>query len=127
MNYTDRFFEFPVRIYDRFQTEQAIEQEEREKVPIDGVWAAGKSKLPFQEISSWSDYYDSEQGIEGVKQKGFEYTIVWTHNEGAYICTWERKKFEEKLNAFVEKYEQWASDKLDFLVDEIEKLQQNKV
>lgn len=127
MKYTDRFFEFPVRIYDRFETQQAIEQEEKDNIPIEGVWASGKAKLPFQEISSWSDYFDSDQGIDGVKEKGFEYTLIWTHNEGTYICTWKKARFEDRLNAHVEEYEQWAKDKVDFHVNELKTLSEIKV
>src|SRR5688572_15377553 len=105
MTYTERFFEFPGRIYDRFATQQAMEREEKEHIPMDGDWVAGKIKLPFQEITTWSDYFDSAQGVEGVIEKGFQYTLIFTQNEGAYISTWKREKFETKLNEFVEKYE----------------------
>lgn len=127
MNYTDRFFEFPGRIYDRFATQQAMEQEEKDNIPIEGDWAAGRIKIPFQEISSWSDYFDSDQGVEGVKEKGFEYTLIWTHNEGTYISIWKKDKFEQKLNEYVTKFEDWAKDKIDFHIHEIARLDEIKV
>lgn len=127
MKYTDRFFEFPGRIYDRFTAQKAMEQEEKDNIPVEGEWAAGKIKLPFQEISSWSDYFDSEQGVEGVKEKGFEFTIVFTQNEGAYICIWKKDKFEQKLNEFVDRYEKWAQEKIDFHINELRKLEEFKV
>lgn len=122
MKYTDRFFEFPVRIYDRFSTIRAEEMEKDTEVPNEGEWAAGMAKINYKQITTWSDYFDSTQGVEGVKDRGFEYTLVWTESEGAFICTWGRKKFEDKLNAYVEKFESWRSGEVEVMIQKLKEM-----
>ena len=90
---------------------------------MDGEWAAGIARVPFQEIVLWSDYFDSQQGIKGVKENGFQYTLVCTSKDGDFISTWDRLKFEEKLNEYVENYEKWANEQLEYHIKMIEKLQ----
>ena len=109
MKYADRYFEFPVRIYDRFSSERAMQQERELNLiaPMEGEWRVGKVRLPYQEITCWSDYFDSEQGVEGVDEKGFLFTIVWTSEEGSFICTWDKKRFERELSNYADRYEEW--------------------
>lgn len=122
MKYTERFFSFPVRIYDRYTAELAESLEKTKNTPMEGDWAAGWAKVPFDEISSWSDYYDSVQGVQGVKDKGFEFTLIFTWNMGAYICIWEKEKFEKKLDEYVEKYEKWRAEETEFLLEKLRTL-----
>lgn len=109
MRYADRYFQFPVRIYDRFSSEKAMQQERELNLlsPMEGEWREGKVRLPYQEITCWSDYFDSEQGPEGVDADGFLSTIIWTEKEGSFISTWNKTKFEKELSDYVEKYEAW--------------------
>lgn len=107
MKFSERLFLFPVRVYDRFSTEKAQRQEEDINKPIEGDWREGKVRIPHYELSSWSDFFDSEQGPEGVDADGFYNTLVWTQEEGSYVCTWPRTLFEKKLDEHVAKYEEW--------------------
>lgn len=109
MKYTERFFEFPIRIYDRFTAEKAETIEKMKDIPQEGDWAAGKIKIPHNEITTWCDYFDSTQGVDGVREEGFKYTLVSTEHEGCCICVWDKKKFEDKLNIHVDRYEAWLA------------------
>jgi len=115
MKYTERFFEFPIRIYDRFTAEKAETIEKMKDIPQEGDWAAGKIKIPHNEITTWCDYFDSTQGVDGVREEGFKYTLVSTEHEGCCICVWEKRKFEQKLDEYVTKYEAYANELIENL------------
>lgn len=123
MKYTDRFFEFPIRVYDRFTAQKAEAEEKIHDIPQEGDWAAGKAKLPYDSISAWTDYFDSTQGVDGVLQDGFKYTMVFTFGDGAFISTWEKSKFEDRLNAYAEKYEKWREEEADRLIEKLKELE----
>lgn len=108
MKYSERFFKFPIRIYDRFSMEKAEEEEKSFSGPVEGDWTQGTVKIPHTEIVGWGDYYDSIQGVEGVDKDGFSSCIIMTETMGAYVCTIPKKKFEELLDNYTEKYELWA-------------------
>lgn len=122
MRYTDRFFEFPIRVYDRFTAEKAEKEEKINDVPLEGDWAAGKARIPYDQISAWTDYFDSTQGVNGVRENGFKFTMVLTYADGAFICIWEKTKFEERLNAYAEKYERWREDEASRLIEKLREL-----
>lgn len=116
MKYSERFFEFPIRIYDRYTAENAAILEKSSNSPMEGDWARGFAKVPYDEINSWTDYYDSIQGVEGVKADGFQYILVFTWNMGVFISTWTKAQFEAKLDAYADKYEKWREGEIDFLL-----------
>lgn len=120
MKFTDRFFEIPVRIYDRYTAEKAETQEKLSDAPMDGDWVIGHAKVPLDEISTWSDYFDSVLGAEGATKEGFSDTLIFTWNVGAYICTWNKQKFEKELNIYADKYEQERRDEIGAVVDKIQ-------
>ncbi|HOV34630.1 MAG TPA: hypothetical protein PLS56_01400 [Candidatus Dojkabacteria bacterium] len=111
MKYTDRFFEFPIRVYDRYTAQQAQKEEENLNVAMEGEWIQGLAKIPYKEITVWTDYFDSEKGVEGVRKDGWDATIVWTKNEGIFIASIVKSKFEKLLNNHVEAIE--AQERLD--------------
>lgn len=120
MKYTDRYFEFPVRVYDRYTAEKAFKQEAEEYAgPQEGEWVEGKVKIPYKEITVWSDYFDSLQGVEGVEKNGFEATVVFTKNEGVFVCTLSKKEFEKRLNIHVEEIEKVTGEENKKLEDRI--------
>lgn len=104
MKYTDLFFEFPVRIYDRFSVMRSYEKEKDLDIPDEGRYAPGWHKLPYSEITQWMDFFDSEKGVEGVEEEGFTETLVFTKEE-TFVCTLPRWEFEKLLNAHVDKIE----------------------
>jgi hypothetical protein len=122
MKYSERFFEFPVRIYDRFEAQKAEKEEQEEKTPMEGAWISGRMRMGYQDIKSWSDYFDSIQGVEGVEQEGFKFTLVWANTGEIYISTWKRAKFEKELNDYVDKYESWRASEIELLQDQLIRL-----
>lgn len=110
MKYTDRFFEFPVRVYDRYTAEEAMTKEKDLGAPMEGEWVEGNVRINFKEITVWSDYFDSTQGVDGVVKKGFEATIIWTKNEGVFISPILKKDFEARLNKHADDMEKIYED-----------------
>ena len=115
MKYSERFFKFPIRIYDRFSIMKSEEIEKSTDTPHEGEWLQGFARIPYNQITSWHDFYDSVQGVDGAREDGFEATLVYTQTEGTFICTLDRETFEQSLNEFVEKYDAWVQSRVDQL------------
>lgn len=100
MKYTDRFFSFPIRIYDGKTLDENNEGE--------GDWIVGVVRIPFDDMrySCWYDGFSRDKNVEEVNKEGFDTTIVSNKMHGQFNCIWNRKKFEEKLNEGIAKYEQ---------------------
>jgi hypothetical protein len=107
--FTDDFFGFPIKIYDGFSLKKALEEEDKEgvdgPVPID--WIVGQVKLPAKDLHKlmWHDGFSRDRIVSDVAENGFDVTIVVSDIHGEFMCTWPRKKFEDKLNEFMEKWE----------------------
>lgn len=107
--FTDDFFVFPIKIYDGFSLKKAMEQEGKEDtdtpVPID--WIVGHVRIPARDLHKivWHDGFSRERTVGDVAEKGFDLTIVSSDIYGEFICTWSRKKFEAKLDEFMEQWE----------------------
>jgi hypothetical protein len=108
--FTDDFFSFPIKVYDGFSLKKAMEEEEKETadgpVPID--WVMGWVKIPAKDLYKlmWHDGFSRERNVKDVADEGFDLTIVMSDIYGEFVCTWGRKKFETKLDEFMEKWEQ---------------------
>lgn len=103
--FTDKFFSFPIKIYDSQSLRRAEEMEEA-NIHMDPDWISGWTKVSYKDLLegfTWQDGYSNGRTIEEVKEEGFDLTIVYIERYGEYTCTWNRKKFEEKLNDFMEK------------------------
>lgn len=105
--FTDGFFAFPIKIYDGFSLRKALEEEEKEDVdaPVAADWVSGICRLPAKEVKklSWYDGFSRERTVEQAATEGFDQTTVIS-GYGEFVSTWNRKKFEEKLNEFMEKF-----------------------
>lgn len=105
--FTDEFFSFPIKVYDGFSFKKAMEAEDKdtteEPIPVD--WVVGWVRLPAKDLGKmmWHDGFSRERKVEEVAKEGFDLTIVVSDVHGDFVCTWPRKKFEEKLNEFMEK------------------------
>src|ERR1044072_1997570 len=108
--FTDDFFSFPIQIYDRFSFKTALKEEDEEgvdgPVPID--WIVGHVRLPVKDLHRmmWHDAFSRDRTVSDVAENGFDATAVVSHEYGEFMCTWPRKKFEEKLNEFIEKWDE---------------------
>ncbi len=118
MEYTDKFFEFPVKMYDIYDAINAEEEEDDiktktgklEKVPIDYI--VGVRGIDPDDIKEYNESYGKDDDVNEVRKNGFPHVIVLTVRGDVYECIWDRKKFKEKLNAFVKKREQTKDSKL---------------
>jgi hypothetical protein len=107
MKFTDRFFEFPIKIYDGFSLKKAMEQEEALDAPVDADWVRGYIKIPAAAITDiyWYDVFSKGRTVEEIADKGFDATAIVHPDLGEFECTWRREKFENELNSFVERLE----------------------
>lgn len=103
----ERFFEFPIRIYDGFSLERAYELEDNISQRVEGDWIIGKAKVPFEAVTSmaWHDIFSRAKGVDDVEKEGFDLTYIRTKDYGEFMCTWGRKEFEERLGKFMDKFE----------------------
>jgi len=100
MKYTEKFFSFPIRIYDSKSLPDIDDGGE-------GDWIVGVVRMPFEDMrySCWYDGFSRSKEVDEVSKEGFDATIVSNKMHGQFNCVWNRKKFEEKLNEGMEKYE----------------------
>lgn len=109
MEYTDKFFEFPVKMYDIYDAINAEKEEDKietatgklQKVAIEYI--VGVRGLEPDDIKEYNESYGKDDDIEEVRENGFPHTIILTVRGDVYECIWNRKTFKEKLNAFVKK------------------------
>lgn len=98
--FTDKFFAFPVKVFekDKFEDDPMLNKQAKD-------WVPGILRVPADcwEYATWSDHYSEGRTMDEIREEGFDCTSVYIPEYGEVICTWPRKKFEEKLNAFMEK------------------------
>ena len=70
---------------------------------IDAEWISGVCRVPAADIETiiYHNGYPNGRDLEEVRKEGFDLTVVYLDRYGELICTWSRKKFEEKLNEFM--------------------------
>lgn len=110
MKYIDTFFKIPVRIYEGadFKRDEILDKELPPVTPKIGV-----KRLRHDDIVGWQDMafreapqYDKEGNL---LTDAFPCTVVHTQTHDI-LCHWPRKKFEQELELYVEKYEKWAEE-----------------
>lgn len=105
--FTDQFFSFPIKVYDGVSARMAEKLEESLGTPQEADWHRGVARLPIQEFEEGRIYwFDAFSQGRNVDEDGFDTTHIYSEKFGNFTCTWDRKKFEEKLNEFVEKWEE---------------------
>ena len=109
MRFSERFFRFPVKIYDGVSFRRILNKElsgeaDENETPD---WAQGDVKLPVDGLTEIYYYEGFSPGRkpEDVINEGFDITMVFHPSFGDFECLWPFKKFEQKLDEFVEKYE----------------------
>lgn len=114
VKFTDKFFAFPIKIYDGASLSQAMEAEETLNMRLEADWISGVCRVPAADMETviYQDGYSNGRTIEQVKEEGFDLTVVYLDRYGEFICTWGRKKFEEKLNEFMARQPQERENNL---------------
>lgn len=105
--FTDDYFSFPIKIYNSLSLRKARQEEESTEQPVEAEWVQGVMKLPVEEIFkiSWHDGFSREREIKDVVEIGFDSTVVYSNTYGDFICTLNRKEFEDRLNKFMERWQ----------------------
>jgi hypothetical protein len=127
MKFTDKFFRFPIKIYDGVSARKMIKKElknldtlgdEDEEEDID--WVQGDVKIPFWGLENlfYHEGYTPGRSTEDVAKNGFDLTYVSHTVYGDFECMWDMKKFEDRLNAFVEKHEAYHKEQLTNKIEE---------
>jgi hypothetical protein len=105
MKYTDGYFKFPIRVYDPISVRDAYHREEKEGEIVDGNWLLGFKRVHPDDIESWEDTFTRDI-LPLNEESECNATVVVIKGEGEIMCTWNRKKFEEKLDAFHDAFDQ---------------------
>jgi len=111
MKYTDKWFKFPIRVYDGFSVHKALLIEDKKMMedpesiekPETPDWVMGYAKVPVDQILGWVDYFSEGRETSDVAKEGFDLTLIETKSLGKFECLWLRAKFEEELDRFCEK------------------------
>lgn len=100
MKHTDKFFLFPIKAYNE-------EVKDDVDIDYDKEWVLGYARLPLNELYelTWFDCFSKGKEMADLVKKGPDLTQVYSERFGRYICLWDRKKFEQKLNDYMEKLE----------------------
>ena len=108
MKFTDRFFAFPIRIYDKRSLEKVLNQEDLEDiVTTEPAWVRGEVKFPVNELEGiiWHDGFKTGRNVKEVAEKGFDLTVIHSEKYGLFFCLWKKEEFEQRLNDFIEQFE----------------------
>lgn len=100
MNFVDRKFKIPIRMYEGKSLAEAISSES--SVPF----RVAARRITHTDIKGWGEMRFRE--LEEIEEQRGEFpcTMVCLL-EDDLICSWPMKKFEEELRKFSEKYEEW--------------------
>lgn len=127
---SERFFMFPVLMYDVKSLRKAIKQEEAqedmeessdpllrqlqltsmdyeeaedEEIEVDFV--VGQMRVMHTDIAGWADSYKRDTKIKHVKKHGFDCVEVYFKDESPVICPLSRSEFETLYDMHVSKVE----------------------
>lgn len=104
--FTKHFFSVPIRVYNGVDYRMAEETERLTGVPADPEWATGWARLHRSMFEAgrlyWYEGFSRNRTVEDVAEDGFDLTIICTQDYGEFVCTWEKREFEKRLNEFME-------------------------
>jgi hypothetical protein len=104
--FTDKFFKFPIKVYDGFSVKDSERKEEDMGVPVEALWYKGWAKIPVRELEKGRFYwFDAFSKGANVEKDGMDMTIVCFDKFGNFSCVWPRELFEKKLDEFMAKWE----------------------
>lgn len=110
MKYTDRFFKFPVRMYD-VESMIKVAMKEEETGDIDNTpvnFAVGNKAILLKDLKSYGESYANEHTLEDALEHGFPLTTIYTYQGDEYQCPLNLKEFEKLVDKFVEEQEKQA-------------------
>lgn len=124
MKYTDRFFKFPVKLYLTKDIDQRSDLEaklgielKREDNELDYI--IGWESIDIDDICGFGTIFSRNKSLEDVRNDGFDCTVVYLKYGKEIGCSWSPKKFEEKLNQFSEKIEEYKREQNKQKIQEV--------
>lgn len=112
MKYSEKFFRFPVRLYLTKDIEKKKDLEERLGIELedeevaDPEYVLGWDCIDLNDIRGFGTIFSRGKDLETVREEGFDSTVIYLTYGREVGCAWTPKKFEEKLNDFVDKMEE---------------------
>ena len=98
--YSERYMKFPIRMY------RSEDVERGEEFNIEDIeYAIGYVRICPYDIIEWFQCFSRPRTIEDVKREGFDSTRFKTKSGEFYDCTWDVKKFEERIDRWIEQFE----------------------
>jgi hypothetical protein len=119
MNFTEKYFKFPTRIYDGYSLKKAEEIERTTEEPVEAEWVRGFISVKAEDILGWYDSYSKSRTPEQVTKEGFDFTVIETRSLGPVSCNWKREKFEEELNKFFDRIQEETKKVQDELMSKM--------
>lgn len=116
MRFSERFFKFPIRVYDSVSIKRNMKREMEGTADPDTIeipdWVEGHAKLPYWCLDNlyYCDTFTLGRQPEDVAKEGFDMTYIGSSEFGEFECVWNMKRFESALNAFTEGYEKWEKE-----------------
>ena len=113
MRFSERFFKFPIKIYDGVSIRRVMKQELDLDNPDDVQspdWVQGYAKLPYWSLDKlyYHEGFSTGRTPEEVAKDGFDLTSVYHAEFGDFECLWPLEKFEKRLDEFAERYESYV-------------------
>lgn len=107
LKFSERYMAIPIRMYQADEIEHLTEEKRLagSTEPIDPDYVIGKVKICPYNIEEYYDAFSRPRNLESVRDSGFDSTRLIMKSGEYYDCTWNMKKFEEKVDKFVEKLE----------------------
>lgn len=104
--FSSRYFAFPTTVY---LSDDVSRTNELEEMGVTAVpeGASGVARCLPEDILTWYDSFSRPRTIEDVKQNGFDITHIVLKGGEQFQCNWDRKTFEKRLDAHVQKVEQY--------------------
>lgn len=100
MEYVDRFWKIPVRMYEGGDIQAAMVA----NTPVPFRVAA--ERIIHMDIKGWKEMRFKETPEMEAERGEFPCTLVRLIEEDV-VCCWPMKKFEEELRKFSNKFEEW--------------------
>src|SRR5689334_13592043 len=94
INFTDRFFIFPITIYLTDEVMEAQELSENIGVTVDPEGVEGFARVLPEDLCCWWDTFSKSLRAEQAREAKFDHTVVITKNREAFSCCWNRLEFE---------------------------------
>jgi hypothetical protein len=131
MKISERFFKFPIKVYDgvsykklqrkkqEFQDDEIsrlINGSREEEDDYDNVksakWLKGWARVPYSALGEIY-YYDSftfGRRPSDVKIQGFDVTTIYHRDYGEFECLWSSEEFEKEMDDFAKKCEDFYDE-----------------